>query len=278
MHLAYTRFDPKDQNAGYDVAMARCPLVIGHGLFGSRGNWSGLARKFSLSRRVFVVDHRNHGDSPHCLSHTYQEMAGDLKSFIDDVVEEPAIVLGHSMGGKAAMGCAVLYPESVRSLIVCDIAPVDYAEANDGMQEVLKSIAAVQENLVQEGFVVTRHKVDEIFALNKLSKPVRQFLLKSLIFDNSKIRWQFNAETLVRSWDFIRGFPWDACNFSYSGSVLVMRGGLSSYVNDKGLEMAKEFFHAAHVVTLPNAGHWLHADAQEEFFSSVHDWLGEMQI
>jgi pimeloyl-ACP methyl ester carboxylesterase len=75
VHLAYTRFDPKDQNAGYDVAMARCPLVIGHGLFGSRGNWSGLARKFSLSRRVFVVDHRNHGDSPHCLSHTYQEMA-----------------------------------------------------------------------------------------------------------------------------------------------------------------------------------------------------------
>ena len=78
-------------------------LVILHGLFGSKRNWSSIARQLSDTYRVLTVDLRNHGESPWNDIHDYPSMAEDVATLLEQECTEPAIVLGHSMGGKVAM-------------------------------------------------------------------------------------------------------------------------------------------------------------------------------
>ena len=75
------------------------PLLIAHGLFGSARNWGVIAKRLSAVRPVVTVDMRNHGSSPWHDTHSYVDLANDLAQVID----RPMDVLGHSMGGKAAM-------------------------------------------------------------------------------------------------------------------------------------------------------------------------------
>ncbi|MFZ9073499.1 MAG: alpha/beta fold hydrolase, partial [Paracoccaceae bacterium] len=99
------------------------PLIIAHGLFGSGRNWGVIAKRLSDTRRVIAVDHRNHGSSPWFQSHSYHDLAQDLKDVIAHI-GAPCDVMGHSMGGKAAMVLAITDPDLVARLCIADIAPV----------------------------------------------------------------------------------------------------------------------------------------------------------
>ena len=103
----------------------RPPLLIAHGLFGSGRNWGVIARRLADTRDVITVDMRNHGDSPRAATQSYPEMADDLAQVIM-AHGGTADVLGHSMGGKAAMVLALTQGALVRRLVVADIAPVAY--------------------------------------------------------------------------------------------------------------------------------------------------------
>ncbi len=54
------------------------PLIIVHGLYGSGDNWVSIARDLSDRFEVYVVDQRNHGQSPHSDIHDYPSMRDDL--------------------------------------------------------------------------------------------------------------------------------------------------------------------------------------------------------
>ena len=56
-------------------------LIILHGLYGSSDNWITIARKLEDHYTVLLPDLRNHGASPHSVSHTYEDMVGDLVQF-----------------------------------------------------------------------------------------------------------------------------------------------------------------------------------------------------
>ncbi len=88
------------------------PVLIAPGLFGSARNWGAIAKRLSDTREVRAVDMRNHGESPWAPLHDYPSMADDLAQ----VLEVPSDVIGHSMGGKAAMVLALLRPELARRI------------------------------------------------------------------------------------------------------------------------------------------------------------------
>ena len=115
---------------------AGTPLLIAHGLFGSARNWGVVAKRLSETRPVVTVDMRNHGASPWFETHSYDDMAADLAAIVDD----PMDVLGHSMGGKAAMVLALRHPAKVRRLIVADIAPVAYGHTQLGPITAMRAV------------------------------------------------------------------------------------------------------------------------------------------
>ena len=110
------------------------PLVVLHGLFGSSGNWRGIARELAATHTVHSVDLRNHGASPWADSMDYVEMADDVLQLIDELGLERPTVMGHSMGGKTAMALALRQPAAVGRLVVVDIAPVPLRRHADAVR------------------------------------------------------------------------------------------------------------------------------------------------
>ena len=106
------------------------PVLVLHGLFGSATNWRAVARLLADRYRVITADLRNHGRSPHHAAMTYPLMARDVEELMDALGMERAAVVGHSMGGKAAMVLSLTRPLRVERLAVVDIAPARYAHSH----------------------------------------------------------------------------------------------------------------------------------------------------
>ena len=81
------------------------PIVIVHGMLGSSTNWMSLARIMQkrTRRAVLIPDLRNHGLSPHHESHTYFDMASDIRRLCADRGLSDVTLVAHSMGARAAM-------------------------------------------------------------------------------------------------------------------------------------------------------------------------------
>ncbi|WP_273687190.1 alpha/beta fold hydrolase [Ketogulonicigenium vulgare] len=237
----------------------RRPILIAHGLFGSGRNWGVIARRLAAEgRQVIAVDMRNHGSSPWYPDHNYFAMAQDLAQVIEDKLGSRADVIGHSMGGKAAMMLALTRPELVDRLVVADIAPVTYGHSH------IASINAMQ--AVDLDAVSTRA---EAAAALGMDSDTTGLLLQSL--DLPHKRWKLNLETLGREIRTISGFP--QTGLTYGGHTLFLRGALSDYVLPEHRDTIRALFTRPHFAKLPGAGHWLQAEKPTEFFNAVSAFL-----
>ncbi|WP_340107507.1 alpha/beta fold hydrolase [Pikeienuella sp. HZG-20] len=239
------------------------PLVIAHGIFGSARNWRAIAKRLAAKRRVLVVDMRNHGDSPWADAHDYLAMAGDLAGVIERNGGR-ASVLGHSMGGKAAMVLAETRPELVERLIVADIAPVPYAHTRDLMVEIEAMRA------VDLGPLARRAEVEAALGVYIGSVPVRSFLAQSAILGDTP-RWSINLDALSANIKAISGYP--DIGGVYEGPVLMLHGEDSDYVLPKHHAEILARFPAAEFQALEGAGHWIHADQPRAFLNAVLDFI-----
>ncbi len=240
------------------------PLVIAHGLFGSARNWGVVARRLAEGRRVVAVDMRNHGDSPWFAEHSYEAMAADLSEVIASLGGR-ADLLGHSMGGKAAMVLALTEPARVRRLIVADIAPVAYGHSQ------IEYVRAMQ--AVDLRGVTRRSEADPRLAETVVDPALRAFLLQSLSVEDGRAAWKLNLDTLADQMPRIMGFPEVAGRFE--GPALFVTGETSDYVRDDHWPHILERFPAARRVVIHGAGHWVHAEAPKEFAAAVAAFLEE---
>ena len=175
------------------------PLIIVHGLYGASDNWLTIAKELANNFEVYIVDQRNHGNSPHADSHTYQDLKEDLLEFMDDQNIEKAILLGHSMGGKTVMIFATDYPERVSSLMVVDIAPKNYSKISDYAPQTIDHSCIVKAMLNLDLLAYkNRTEIDTKLKENISSDKVRQFLLKNLKRnENKQFIWKLNIKTII---------------------------------------------------------------------------------
>ena len=233
------------------------PLLIAHGLFGSGRNWGAVARRLSDARPVVAVDMRNHGASPWDDAHDYPAMAGDLA---DTTEGRPHHVLGHSMGGKAAMALALTRPELVRRLVVVDIAPVAYAHDQGHLVAAMRAVDL-------DG--VTRGSEAAARMASVPDDGTRAFLLQSL--DVAAGRWTLNLDALEARMAAIMGFP--TLSGRFEGPTLFLAGGASDYVRDEHHAAIEASFPAARIERVAGAGHWLHAEKPRAVEAAVRDFL-----
>lgn len=236
------------------------PLVIAHGLYGSGRNWGVIAKRLSDQRQVIAVDMRNHGKSPWSATHDYPAMADDLAEVIADL-GGIADVVGHSMGGKAAMVLALRHAGSVRRLVVADIAPVAYTHSQ------LPFIAAMRG--VDLDRVERRSDAEAQLAVLGVDKALQSFFTQSL--DVTGRRWRLNLDTLEAEMPHIMGFP--GVTGHWDGPTLFLSGAASDYVRPEHRAGIRALFPNARFAKLPGAGHWLHADRPREFEAAVRAFL-----
>ena len=235
------------------------PLVILHGLFGYSDNWQSHAKKLADYYQVILVDQRNHGHSDWSEEFTYDLLAEDLKELFDELKLEEVILLGHSMGGKTAMNFAQKYPDYLEKLIVVDIGVKTYPAHHD---QILAGLHAIDLEVIH-----SRSKAEEAMAKHIESNGVRQFLLKNLYWiEKGKLAWRMNIPVLEREMDSILlGLSEDEVMIT----TLFIRGLMSDYILDDDIPTLENQFPDSHFVSVENAGHWVHAEAPDEFIESV---------
>ena len=239
---------------------AEPPLLIVHGLYGSARNWGVIAKRLSDERQVIAVDQRNHGDSDWTESHSYFDMAEDLAEVIA-AHGGRADVLGHSMGGKAAMVLALTRPDLVNRLILADIAPVGYDHSQIQYIEAMRG--------VDLSTVEKRSDASAQLARTVPEPTLQAFFTQSL--DIKEKRWKLNLDLLAEEMPKIIGFP--EIDGQFDGPTLFLSGAESDYVKPEYRERIRALFPAARFAKIPGAGHWLHAEKPREFEAAVRAYL-----
>ncbi len=241
------------------------PLFILHGLFGSCDNWQSLGKRYAENFEVYLIDQRNHGQSFHSPDWNYDFMATDIKSICNQNGLNQISLLGHSMGGKAAMTFALNYPEMVEHLIVVDISPAYYPIHH---RTILDSLLHLDLTLVK-----SRKEAE-----SELSKSIKniaelQFLLKNLYWkdlENQLLAWRFNLKVINENIEEV-GKAQEG--IAYTKPTLFIKGEQSNYILDSHLNQMKSLFPKSDIVTIPSAGHWVQAEQPDAFFKACADFL-----
>lgn len=236
------------------------PIIILHGVFGSSDNWLTPAKLLADSYKLYLVDQRNHGQSPKNDEFTYTTMANDLRHFIEERNIFKPIIVGHSMGGKVAMTFASLNPEKLGKLIVVDIAPKYYPPHHEKILEGLNAI-----NLKS---IKSRQEADEILASYESELGVRQFLLKNLYRNpNNEFEWRINLPIITQKIDNVGEALSEGVRIDVP--TLFIRGGKSPYISGNDEEHIRDIFSRVEIKTIEGAGHWVQAEKPHEFVSTV---------
>jgi esterase len=239
-------------------------VVLLHGLFGSSDNWHTIATRLAETFRVFALDQRNHGQSPHSAAMDYPLMAADVDRFCAARGLAGARVIGHSMGGKTAMQLALHFPHRVEKLVVADMAPRAYAAAHD---QIFAALLALDLPAFQ-----TRPQIEDALAPDIPNPVLRRFLLKNLgRAGTGGFYWKINLRDIAENYWRLREPV--AGKAPFTKPVLFIRGGQSQYIQPADEPLIREWFPAAQIQTIAAASHWVHADQPDEFLRRVLAFL-----
>ncbi|XP_064612716.1 sn-1-specific diacylglycerol lipase ABHD11-like [Liolophura sinensis] len=246
------------------------PVLILHGLFGSKTNWQTIAKAFSnTGRKIITVDVRNHGESEHSPHMTYEHMSADVEQLMGDLHLKKTVLIGHSMGGKIAMTLALTKPDLVDRLIVVDVAPVISVQAT-----VLQSYADTMREAdipVNNTLSRARHTVDKQLQKVVSDPNVRRFLLMNLVMDGEKVKWRLNIEGILSNYGRILGFP--LFTNPFEGPTFFIGGGDSNHISEKEYPDITRLFPLAEFLHIEGAGHWVHSEKPVEFVRAVLQFL-----
>lgn len=239
-------------------------VIILHGLLGSSRNWQRIMRELAAGCRVIVPDLRNHGVSPHG-PHTIEAMRDDIVRLIETNCDGSPHLVGHSMGGLAAMAVATSDKAAISSLVVVDIVPGRRAE---GLRIILDALMELDLKSIN-----TRADADRALSEKILNPAVRQFLLQNLRRNTAgEFEWRSNLPELHRfAAEETFELPPRAV---YEGPTLVIAGGRSEYKVWEHEELLKTHFPAMILEVFEDAGHWVHMDAPDRFVRRLREWLG----
>ncbi|WP_448248699.1 alpha/beta fold hydrolase [Thalassotalea agariperforans] len=238
-------------------------IILIHGLFGSLDNLGMVAKGLKDNYRVTSVDVRNHGQSFHQNTMSYDELAQDVINVMDKLSIKSAHILGHSMGGKIAMQLAVNHPDRVDKLMVADIAPVAYPPHH---QTIIDGLLAI--NLDQ---ITSRKDADQQLAQYVEDQGVRQFLLRNIGQTDGKFYFKCHLANIAHCYPQIMSAM--SLEHCFEGKTLFIKGGNSDYIQAEHRSVIQTLFPNSSAKIIQNTGHWLHAEKPTAFNKIINDFL-----
>lgn len=242
------------------------PVILIHGLLGNLDNLKTLGAELSKQYQVYRLDLPNHGLSPHKQTLNYQDLAVNLARFIEQQQLNKPHLIGHSMGGKVALACALTYPQLISSVTAADIAPVTYPARHLQIFNALKAIDLNQ--------LKTRVEAQMSLISAGIDLGTCQFLLKNLYKNEDKYAWRMDLDTIMNQYPQVIGWPF--VEMSYQGPCLFVKGGDSDYIVDEyRTSILKQFPHCQAKI-IANTGHWLHSQKPTTFNMIVSKFLASV--
>ncbi|CAB9527296.1 Protein ABHD11 [Seminavis robusta] len=290
--LPFTEFyDPSSSASSTNTGT---PVVILHGLLGSKRNFATLAKslgnRLDLKRRILAVDLRNHGEHGKANwqdDMSYTSMAEDVATFLQQQKLDKVIVVGHSMGGKVAQTLALQQPQLVEGLVVLDMAPVTYSPEEPHWQAVTSIIQTLQSitTSTDDGEPLTKQTVDRKLQSTIPDPALRGFCLTN--WDNRNNEWAIPVDKIARQLDVLAGFdistlattqvngdaPKEQEPLQYHGDTFFIHGGQSKFVRSAHMSAIAGYFPNHMLTTIRGAGHWVHAEAPDATIALLKRYL-----
>ena len=242
------------------------PLLILHGLFGSSDNWITIAKQLASNYRVFIIDQRNHGQSPHSDTWNYTVMAQDIEDFCMQHQLNEIYIAGHSMGGKTVMKLAELFPRRIKKMMVIDIAPRYYPVNHHQILRALKSINFNEINTRKQAEEVLQNSIEDI--------GTRQFLLKNIYWiAENKLAWRFNLEVIASNIEIVGEATPSDVSAICEIPVCFVKGENSDYINETDEQLILNQYPNSEIITIANAGHWVHAENPMATLKAMTDFF-----
>ncbi|PAV16443.1 alpha beta-hydrolase [Pyrrhoderma noxium] len=278
-----TRASPVDlaydvHNGPINPQAEQGPLILAHGLFGSKRNWTSTCKAFAreLKRPIISLDLRNFGESPQSEEMDYRTMASDIIQFCNKHSLKNVSLLGHSMGGKVAMAVA-LDPDCpkdlLRHLIVADIAPVP-GRLTSEFPRYMEAMLKIQ----NEGKVKSRKEAFDALYEYENDTLIRHFLLTNLAStpEGEPVKFRTPLDIINRNFGNIGDFPYEPGKVSWDGPTLFIKGSKSRYIQDKHYDTMTSFFPHMEIRSL-DAGHWVHYEQASEFIKNITQFILQNQ-
>ena len=252
----------------------RRPVVVLHGLLGQKRNFrswcAALAEAVHHKRRIVTLDLRGHGDSPHGPLE-YPSMASDVLATLESLQIQDCCLVGHSMGGKVAMACALRAPALVKELCVLDMAPASYSTADGSNWKKNRELIDALQNLDLDACSGDKKQADNLLARKVLDPSLRAFALTNLQLRDERLSWQFDLDGIVRDLDNIA--RWPTLPGTYDGDTLFVKGQRSRYVRSIHLQEISAKFPRFTLQSIADCGHWVHAEKPQETCDVVREFL-----
>ena len=245
------------------------PLFIFHGLWGASDNWLPIAERLSAHFHVILPDMRNHGHSPHESAMDYPSMAADVRQLISFLhLREKPLAVGHSMGGKCLMYLLLNTPDLFRGSAVVDIVPKSYP---------LNDFCGWHRQLLDFFLhfpIETMQSRTSLHAAVRQSLPdeqMYQVVLKNVIKTSGGFQWKVNVDAIRHH--FIDIMQWPLVPRVSENSVLFVRGEKSEHFSMDDYASVQAIFPNAQFKTIPEAGHWIHAQKPRELSDVLIDYF-----
>jgi pimeloyl-ACP methyl ester carboxylesterase len=231
---------------------------------------------------VVAPDLRGHGDSDWAVGGSYSitDHVLDLRQLMNALEPKtPAVMVGHSLGAGATLQHAGVFPESVQAVVAIEgLGPpgamIRETPAHERMQHWVIDMLALAQRKPRE-----YSSLEQAMARMREANPhLTPELARHLTIygvrrnENGTFSWKydnytratspylFNLKDAMELWSRIR------C------SVLLVRAD-ASWAGDWERDGRLEAFRTAELITIPNAGHWVHHDQLTEFLAVVHRFL-----
>lgn len=250
------------------------PIIIAHGLFGMSDNWIRIGKALSVKNKVYLLDIRNHGQSPHYKEHTYNAISSDFYSFLKEQNIEEATFIGHSMGGKAVLQFANNYPEMVKKMIIIDILHKEYKHDKVFLKTALNHTKLLKIITDSDISVFKTRKEIEDYFFNFFKDFFTLQLIQKNIYRNKqkKFSWKINTQVLYSDLQKMT----NAINISKESKqikTLFIFGNKSPYFQDKDKELIYNTFKNSEIKLIKDAGHLIHIEKEKELVKEISDFL-----
>ena len=249
------------------------PIIIVHGLYGCSDNWVSVAKMLSERNRVFAVDLRNHGRSPHSDECNYNIMCDDLVEFVSSKNIENPIFIGHSMGGRCIALLAKKYPHLVSKIIFVDISPFDC----EHHEEILTFHKNILNTLNSVDTTKIHSRIDVAAQISEKTKDIdlQNFLMKNLYkTSNGSFLWRFNISAILKNVNnFMQGSLEKNEKNQIQIPALLIKGEKSNYVATADITAIKAIFTNLKIEEIADAGHWLHAEKPKIFVECINKFV-----
>lgn len=260
----------------------KMPILMLHGFLGGRGGLKIIAKSplISSDRSCYLLDLRNHGDSPWMDDMHFESMTGDVLNFMRHIGIDKAIWMGHSYGAKIAYFAALQHPSSCSGVIALDMAPISCEAKLSQFTAIMKSFQKLEAKTWRN-----RREIEQ-FVANKipiLTEMEIKFLTKCFVPKDSKMdrmqerewRWKHNVDAMIHEMKNIVDFPVDD-DAQYFGPAFLFRAQNSKWADETTENEIYRRFPNVKITTVEGAGHNVHTDQPKATVQYVHAALKEI--